>query len=123
VRTVDTPDLEPRVFLTAKFSAEKMEKNVLESVEVGVSETELTVGGCVYDLARMKGVGEDCSLDLSFGEARLHLRFPTPQRRAEVESQLTRISQVGVENKLIEEADQVLQNYEETKLNTLRFRK
>ena len=121
MRSVDTPDLQT-TSTCLKLSVDRYfeDKNTFEPVDVTVNECEAIVSGIGYKLFVMKELSlpDEYSIGLVFPGAAIHLRFPSILQRNDAHQEVKRLLQVAMENRLIEEAEEVLADFEEQRVNS-----
>ena len=119
MRLVDTPDLITSTSSVARFAVDRYydDKNISEPAELIVGDQELTVSDCQYKLYQMQElrVSDECLLEILFPGQTLHFRFTSVNHRNEAHQEVKRMFQIATDNRLIEEAEEVLANYEENK--------
>ena len=69
----------------------------------------------LYMLQEPRVFPDETMLELLFGEATVTVRFATVSQRVEAQIELKRLLQVALDNRLIEEAEEALADFEEKK--------
>lgn len=122
VRSVDTPDLQ-MTSSNIRLSVDRYfeDKNVFEPVDVSITDSEALIGGKTFKLYCMKELTmpDEYSIGLAFPGSSIHLRFASILQRNEAHQDIKRLLQVAMENRLIEEAEEVLADYEEQRNTSL----
>ena len=125
-RTVETPDLQPTTATSAKYSVERYceDKAAFEAADLAVTDHQLALSGGggggslqyrLYLLQELRAQ-DDSSLELLFPvTASIQVRFASASPRGDAEMEIRRLHQVALENRSIEEAEEVLANFEEEK--------
>ena len=119
-RTVETPDLQANAAAVAKYAVERYceEKCAFEAAEMTVTDQELSLLSSQYRLYMLQEprvFPDETMLELLFGEATVTVRFATVSQRVEAQIELKRLLQVALDNRLIEEAEEALADFEEKK--------
>ena len=117
-----TPDLHQSASLSAKFTAERYieEKNATEPVENSITDQDITLPTGVFKLWTLQELRtpDEFTIDIIFpGSTLVTLKFPSVVHRDEVKDETKRLLQVALDNRFIEEAEEILKNYEEDRYN------
>ena len=120
MRAIDTPELQATTVTIVKYSVEKfnVEKGSFEGADMLVTDSDISLPDSQYRMHQIQEmkICNDCCTEIIFKDGpRLQIKFASAVKQFEAQSDMKRLHQVALDNRLIEEAEEVLADYEESK--------